>query len=91
MDQDANWNRGRPQRRRHCVRQHVQIARRVEPSTVLWAFHIIQPSSFVCIDKLRSNINHNTISNFCLKDNRISVSIKDAIFHLDIIFHKRTA
>jgi len=33
-----------PQRRRHCGRWHVQIAKRFEPSTVLWAFHTIQPS-----------------------------------------------
>jgi len=26
------------------VRWHVQIAKRLEPSTVLWAFHTIQPS-----------------------------------------------
>jgi len=26
----------------------VQIANRLEPSTVFWAFHTIQPSSFDC-------------------------------------------
>jgi len=26
---------------------HVQIDKRFEPNTVLWAFHTIQPSSFI--------------------------------------------
>ena len=46
MDQNATWYGGRPQRRRHCFRwRHVPIGKRFEPSTVLWAFHTIQPSS----------------------------------------------
>jgi len=45
MDQSATWYGGRPQRRRHCVRWHVQIGKRFESSIVLWAFHKIQPSS----------------------------------------------
>jgi len=44
MDQHATWYEVWPQRRRHGVRWHVQIARHFEPSTVLWAFHTIQPS-----------------------------------------------
>jgi len=46
MGQNATWYGSRPQRRRHCVRWHVQISKRFGPSTVLWAFHTIQPSSF---------------------------------------------
>ena len=46
--QDATRYGGRPQRRLHCVRWHVQIAKRFEPSTVLWAFHTMQPSSSTC-------------------------------------------
>jgi len=47
MDQDVTSYGGRPQRRQHYVRWHVglQIARRFEPSIVLWAFHTIQPPS----------------------------------------------
>jgi len=44
MDQNVTWYAGRPQRRQHCVRWHVQIGKRFEPSTVLWAFYKIQPS-----------------------------------------------
>jgi len=47
MDQNVTWYGGRPQRRRHCVRWHVQIGKRFEPSAVLWAFHTIQPSSYI--------------------------------------------
>jgi len=49
QDQNATCYGGRPQRRRHCVRWHVQIGKRFEPSTVLWAFHIIQLSSYICL------------------------------------------
>jgi len=44
MDQHATWYGVRPQRRQHGVRWHLQIDRRFEPSTVLWAFHTIHPS-----------------------------------------------
>jgi len=37
MDQHATWYRGRLQRRQHCARWHVQIAKRFELSTVLRA------------------------------------------------------
>jgi len=57
MDQSATWYQGRPQRRRHCVRWHVHIGKRFEPSTVLWAFHTIQPSSFNMEPRLKWNKN----------------------------------
>jgi len=66
MDQDATWNGGRPQRRRHYVRQHVQIARRFKPSTVLWAFHTIQPSNFLLLYFLTSIVaNVHFSTQFC--------------------------